>query len=103
VDIIEHINSLPVAERAAAEAGIEVIELAALDDLTFMPGMVATVRQLKSKGVRVGVATRNCEAAMLHFVSAAGLEGVFDPLICRRSFNGSAFDRNKPVRKDPCC
>jgi len=73
-------------ERAArfqeeALAGIRDVELAAAVDATPLPGVMETLRWLRDRGVKVGIVTRNCRAAVLSVAERHQMP--FDTLLSR--------------------
>ncbi len=58
VDIIDHINSLPAAEQAAAHAAIQNIERTAMAKQTPQPGLDTLMQYLDARGVPKAICTR---------------------------------------------
>ena len=84
-NIIEVIEAMTdPAEKAAAWAAIERVELDTYANVKLQPGMATLIKELRRRGVKVGVATRNHAKAVDVLVEAAGLPpGSFHPVLTR--------------------
>ena len=60
-DILDHIYSLPHPAQEEAQAGIRAIETAAMVEQEPQPGLNELIAYLESRGVRMGLCTRNFE------------------------------------------
>lgn len=82
--IFAGIAALPAAQRAAAWAAVEAIELEAYEHVALQPGLAELIDALRTRGVRVGIATRNNARAVAKLEATAGLAaGTFEPVLTR--------------------
>ncbi len=79
--ILEYLAKLPGAVRAAKFKELESIELEAAHRAVPSPGAVETLENMRRRGLRSGVFTRNCRAATEVALAKAGLS--LDRLITR--------------------
>lgn len=82
--IFEAIQALPTEARAAAWAAIEAVELEAYEHVALQPGLAEHLADLRARGLKVGIATRNNPRAVAALLRVVGLpEGTFDPVLTR--------------------
>lgn len=60
-DVLDHIYSLPHEEQSAALASIRAIEAKAMLQQEAQPGLLPLIEYLESRGLRMGLCTRNFE------------------------------------------
>lgn len=60
-DILDHIYSLPHPAQEHAQAAIRAIETSAMIEQEPQPGLNELITYLESRGVRMGLCTRNFE------------------------------------------
>ncbi len=77
--ILEAIAQLPAAERVAMHAHLDAIELALARRTREQPGAHALLSALQTRGVQLGVLTRNSTEIALLTLQAAGLASFFPP------------------------
>ena len=77
--------------KKQAEAIIVDIELSAAEKSRKFPGADSTLREIKNRGIKIGIVTRNCRKAVLKSVELAGF--TYDLLLTR--------DDVKKVKPDP--
>ena len=86
VSILEGIEALPTEKRADAWSAIEAIEAEAFECIELQPGLVALIEALRSRGVRLAIATRNNANSVTTLLRKAGLPAdTFDPILTRDS------------------
>ncbi len=73
----------PAPLRAAAHAAIERIELAAARRARLLPGVPSALAELRRRGYRLGIVTRNCAAAVALVLGSAGGALPHDVLLAR--------------------
>ena len=61
-DILDHIYSLPQPAQDKAQKAVRAIESEAMLQQEAQPGLVELIGYLESKGVRMGLCTRNFES-----------------------------------------
>ncbi|OAA77869.1 HAD-like domain protein [Akanthomyces lecanii RCEF 1005] len=83
VDIIDHINSLPAAEQAAAHAAIQNIERTAMAKQTPQPGLDTLMQYLDARGVPKAICTRNFNVPVDHLLGKFLAYTTFAPVITR--------------------
>lgn len=60
-DILDHVYSLPHPAQEQAQAALRAIETAAMVEQEPQPGLHELIAYLESRGVRMGLCTRNFE------------------------------------------
>ncbi|RLC98456.1 MAG: hypothetical protein DRI77_05040, partial [Chloroflexi bacterium] len=69
------------AFRRDAEAAILAIEMGAADTAQVHPGAPELLEQLRERGIKIGIVTRNCRAAVEHILGKNTL--TYDVLLTR--------------------
>ncbi|KAJ6785244.1 hypothetical protein PWT90_07211 [Aphanocladium album] len=90
IDIIDHMNSLPVEEQAAAHAAVQQIERAAMAKQAPQPGLDALMRYLDARAVPKAICTRNFDVPVDHLLTKFLAYTTFAPVVTRE------FDPPKP-------
>jgi len=78
-DILTHLNGLPADEAAAKHAWLLEHERELALNSTAAPGAVELVRELVTRGYRLGVLTRNAQELAYITLKAIGLDKCFAP------------------------
>ena len=78
-DILTHLNGLPADEAAAKHAWLLEHERELALNSTAAPGAVELVRELVTRGYRLGVLTRNAQELAYITLKAIGLDECFAP------------------------
>ena len=78
-DILTHLNGLPADEAAAKHAWLLEHERELALNSTAAPGAVELVRELVTRGYRLGVLTRNAQELAYITLKAIGLDDCFAP------------------------
>ncbi|KAJ5729880.1 hydrolase [Penicillium malachiteum] len=87
MDILHHINSLPVEDRATAVAKIQAVERRAMIDQQPQPGLVQLMEYLQSRGLKRALCTRNFETPVKYLLQNWLPEHSFLPIITRDTPN----------------
>jgi HAD superfamily hydrolase (TIGR01509 family) len=77
--LLEAARARPPAERARLLAAIDAWELAHAHQAVVRPGAAALLEALRSRGIPIGVLTRNTLPSALKTLEATGLAGYFAP------------------------
>ncbi len=77
VPILEHLATVPPAEAAPRMARLDAIETAASVRATARPGAAALLADLRGRGCRCGIVSRNRLTSVRRSLAAAGLAGHF--------------------------
>ncbi|KAJ5640640.1 hypothetical protein N7528_000265 [Penicillium herquei] len=83
MDILHHINSLPLEERATAVAKIQAVERRAMIDQQPQPGLVQLMEYLETRGLKRALCTRNFEAPVKYLLQNWLPEHTFLPIVTR--------------------
>lgn len=82
-DILEHIETLPIQDQAAALESIRAIERTAMESQTPQPGLAILMDYLDAKGIPKAICTRNFEVPVQNLL-AKFLDGSrFHPVVTR--------------------
>ena len=83
IDILDHIRSLPTAQKPTAVASIQAIERRAMTSQRPQPGLAEIMDYLTAKGIPKGLCTRNFPAPVTHLLSNYLPTHDFAPIITR--------------------
>jgi len=78
-DILKTVQAMPVEQAAPLWAKIDELELYFASLAKPMPGAFELLEQLQSRGVNLGILTRNVMPATLHTLKTCHLDGFFAP------------------------
>jgi phosphoglycolate phosphatase-like HAD superfamily hydrolase len=92
VDILAHIESLPLSVRGPAMDSIRAIERAAMTSQAPQPGLVPLMAYLEAKNIPKGICTRNFETPVNHLLGKFLQGKKFAPIVTREF---------KPPKPDP--
>ncbi|KAJ5935534.1 hydrolase, partial [Penicillium verhagenii] len=87
IDILHHIQALPVEDRATAVEKIQAVERRAMVEQVPQPGLVGLMEYLQSRGLRRGLCTRNFESPVRYLLNNHLPEHIFLPIITRDTPN----------------
>lgn len=83
VDILEHIETLPIHEQPSAIESIRAIERTAMESQTPQPGLLTLMNYLDAKGIPKAICTRNFDVPVQNLLTKF-LEGsLFHPVVTR--------------------
>ncbi|KAF8308975.1 haloacid dehalogenase-like hydrolase [Clavulina sp. PMI_390] len=83
VDILDHIEALPLDRQAAAEEGVRKVEREAMLEMVAQPGLMELMQYLGSQGIKKAICTRNFDGPTQHLMNKF-LNGVeISPIITR--------------------
>ncbi|KAI4202350.1 MAG: hypothetical protein LQ348_001522 [Seirophora lacunosa] len=91
-DILDHIHSLPQPAQDEAQTAVRAIESAAMLEQEAQPGLHELISYLESRGVRMGLCTRNFDTPVTHLLQTFLPGKTFAPIVTR------AF---RPPKPDP--
>ncbi|KAI9853892.1 MAG: hypothetical protein M1824_000816 [Vezdaea acicularis] len=83
VDILEHIDSLPMDDQLKAMDAIRAIESRAMLKQTPQPGLEELMTYLEKRGMRKALCTRNFDGPVNHLLNKFLPDKKFDPIITR--------------------
>ncbi|CAF9933950.1 hypothetical protein IMSHALPRED_009534 [Imshaugia aleurites] len=82
-DILDHIYSLPHPAQEQAQAAIRAIESSAMVEQEPQPGLNELIAYLESRGVRMGLCTRNFDGPVMHLLQKFLPGKTFAPIVTR--------------------
>ncbi|KAL8739210.1 MAG: hypothetical protein Q9181_000101 [Wetmoreana brouardii] len=82
-DILDYIHSLPQPAQDEAQTAIRAIERAAMVEQEPQPGLNELISYLESRGIRMGLCTRNFDAPVTHLLQSFLPGKTFFPIITR--------------------
>ncbi len=77
---------------------MDEVELERASETSALPGAADLLKLLRSRGVKVGILTRGCDAYVASALSSAGLAGLVDATECRNSHTRAKPDPGSYLR-----
>lgn len=83
IDILEHIDSLPLDQQPSAHDAIRAIERKAMESQVPQPGLVALMAYLNNREIRKAICTRNFDLPVQNLLTKFLADSLFHPVVTR--------------------